>query len=358
MEIEHIYWFAPYNLNGPSTRYRGYYPLKVLKKEYGIDNDFVFPERNKAGILNFLKVYINALFFRKRNSLIVIQKICSNRIYANLLKILVVFQSNNTLYDIDDAEYLRQDVNTLHFFLKRCKVITVGSYALKEYCKNFNENVFILTSPVSEHIEEKKERNKITNIGWVGDFGNGNDISKEFSHKKSMFTILFPQIKRLKIPVELTLIGIKKENDIPEIIEYFKDNSNIKINIPTNLNWEKDEWVYSEIKKFDIGVSPLSDHLFNESKSAFKAKQYLSVGIPTIASDVGENNKFVRHNENGYLCRNGRDFENAIINISEMSDDKYFELSRNAINNKRDFSIKNYCDLLNGICKNAIQQKI
>lgn len=356
MEIEHIYWFAHYNLKGPSTRYRGYYPLKFLKKEYGIDNDFVFPERTKSAIWFFLKVYINVLFFRKKNSIIVIQKICSNRIYANLLKILVLFQSKNTQYDIDDAEYLRQEVKTLHFFLKRCEVITVGSKALKEYCEKFNKNVFILTSPVSEHNVQKKDRNKIINIGWVGDLGNGNDISKEFSHKKSMFSILFSQIKKIKIPIELTLIGVKKESDIPEIIEYFKDNSNIKINIPTNLNWEKDDWVYTEIKKFDIGVSPLSNHLFNVSKSAFKLKQYLSVGIPTIASDVGENKKFVRHNKNGFLCSNNdRDFENAIIKISEMSDDTYFEFSRNAFNTKKEFSMTNYCDLLIGIYKNVTQ---
>ena len=355
MDIKHIYWFAPYNLKGPSTRYRGYYPIEVLKKEYGINCDFVFPARTKAGIWNFIKVYFVALFLRKRNSIIVIQKVCSNRVYANLLKVLVVLQPKNTLYDIDDAEYLRQDVKTLHFFLKNCKSISVGSNALKDYCMKYNKNVFILTSPVLEHNEKKKDRNKIPNIGWVGDFGNGNNISKEFSHKNSLFTILFPQIKRLKILVNLTLIGIKNKNDIPEIIDYFNDNPNIKVNILTNLNWEKEEWVYSEIKKFDIGVSPLSDHLFNVSKSAFKAKQYLSVGIPTIASDVGENSKFVKHNINGILCKNGRDFENAIISISEMSDDKYFELSRNAISYKKDFSMNNYCDLLIGIYKTTAQ---
>ncbi len=355
MDIKHIYWFAPYNLKCPSTRYRGYYPLQFFRKEYGIESDFVFPERTKAGIWNFIKVYFNVLFFRKKESLLVIQKICSNRVYANLLKILVLLRPKNTLYDIDDAEYLRQDVKTLHFFLKKCKKISVGSYSLKDYCTNYNEDVFVLTSPVLGHNEKKKERNKIPNIGWVGDLGNGNDISKAFSHKNNMFTILFPQIKRLKIPITLSLIGVKNKSDIPEIIDYFKNNKNIKIIIPTNLDWENDKWVYSEIKKFDIGVSPLTNHLFNVSKSAFKAKQYLSVGIPTLASNVGENDKFVKHNENGYLCENnGQDFENEIIKISEMSDHKYFEFSNNAINGKKDYAMKNYCDLLIETYKNEI----
>lgn len=344
MQVEHIYWFAHYNLNGPSARYRGFYPLRFLKKEYGVNYDFVFPERSELGFVKFLKVFLKALFFRKKNSVIVIQKICSNRFYANLLKILVLVRSEHTLYDIDDAEYLRQDTKTLHFFLRHCKLITVGSYALKDYCENYNTNVYINTSPVSEHSFVKKERNKILNVGWVGDFGNGSRISKDFSHKKSMYSILFPQIKLLQIPIELTIIGVKKETDIPEIRSYFEGTPNIKVTIPSDLDWESDDWVYAEIKKFDVGVSPLSDHPFNVSKSAFKAKQYLSVGIPTLASDVGENNKFVKHQENGFLCKNERDFENFISNISAMSDDEYFELSRNAIQGKMDYSIKNYCD--------------
>jgi glycosyltransferase involved in cell wall biosynthesis len=346
LEIKHIYWFAPFNLKGPSTRYRGFYPLEVLKKDFGINSDFTFPEKSKSGVWNFIKIYSKALLFRRKDSIIVIQKICSNRIYSNLLKFLVILQSKNTLFDVDDAEYLRHNNGTLHFFLKNCKKITVGSSALKEYCETYNKQVYLLTSPIVEHPNQKVKRNLIPNIGWVGDFGNGNKISQEFSHKKSVYDILFPQIKKIDTPIILTLIGVKNENDIPEIFDYFKDHSNIEIKIPTNLNWEKDDWVYSEIEKFDIGVSPMTNHLFNVSKSAFKAKQYLSVGIPTIASDVGENDKFVKHNKNGFICKNGIEFSKALSQLLEMNDEEYFDLSRNAMRNKEEFSMNKYCSLL------------
>jgi len=351
LKIKHIYWFASYNLNGPSTRYRGYYPLSFLDRHYKIKNDFIFPQRNSLGIFKFLKIALTILFFRKKNSLIVIQKICSNRLYANTLKLLIFFQSKHTQYDLDDAEYLRQDTKSLHFFLKKCKVISVGSEELKKYCLSFNSNVFILTSPVTEHKIIKKKRNKIPNIGWVGDFGNGDIIQKEFSHKTSMYNILFPQIKKISIPIKLTLIGIKNQSDIPEIIEYFKNTPNINIEIPINLEWKNDYWVYKMITKFDIGVSPMVQHLYNRSKSAFKAKQYLSVGIPTIASNVGENNKFVFHNKNGIICNNKNDFYTAICNIINMSDKEYFNFSKNAINHKNEYSMKNYCEMLLKIYK-------
>ncbi len=64
-EIKHIYWFAPSNLSGPSTRYRGFFPLKYLENK-NITNDFIFPERSIKGFFKFLKIYINILLFKKK----------------------------------------------------------------------------------------------------------------------------------------------------------------------------------------------------------------------------------------------------------------------------------------------------
>jgi glycosyltransferase involved in cell wall biosynthesis len=171
-----------------------------------------------------------------------------------------------------------------------------------------------------------------------------------------MFNILFPQLKQLERLIKLTLIGVKNEQDIPEIMEYFEDSPNICVDILEGLDWEDDHWVYSEIKKFDIGVSPLVNHLFNVSKSAFKVKQYLSVGVPAVASDVGENNRFIQHNANGFLCQNNDSFKDAIEHIINMSNSDYFKLSTNALQSQRHFSMKKYCDLLIRTCEELIHE--
>jgi hypothetical protein len=136
----------------------------MLHHEYGIACDFVFPSRNIKALLKFVKVYLTAFFVPKANAVIIIQKVCSNRMYANMLKLLAMVKSKITLYDLDNAEYLRQDTKTLHFFLKICKTISVGSDALKDYCKDYNDNVVVLTSPVIHHDKQKAKRNEITNI--------------------------------------------------------------------------------------------------------------------------------------------------------------------------------------------------
>jgi len=150
-KTQHIYWFAPYNLTCPSTRYRGKYPLKWLKQHKAVTYDFVTPDRSLKGLFYFLKIYLAALLFRKKGSLIVIQKVCSLRWYSKALKFLVTVRNQATLYDIDDAEYYRQPTATLHFFLKKCQRIQVGSKALQTYCLQYNNNVHIATSPVIEH---------------------------------------------------------------------------------------------------------------------------------------------------------------------------------------------------------------
>jgi glycosyltransferase involved in cell wall biosynthesis len=346
MDLEHIYWFAPYNITCPSTRYRGKYPLQHLQKHHNISYDFVLPDRSLNGLFFFLKTFLTILFFRKKNSLLVIQKICSDRWYANALKLLVLFRKNATLYDIDDAEYFRQPTSTLHFFLKHCQKVAVGSQALKEYCLVYNSNVYIQTSPVLKHSHSKKEKTTPLHIGWVGDFGNGRSISKNFSHKTSLYQLLFPALLEINIPIQLSLIGIKNLEDIPEIQSYFKEKPNIHLEIPTHLNWETDEWLYPLIARFDIGVSPMVDHPFNQAKSAFKAKQYLSCGVPVVGSAIGENYKFVQHQYNGLLCREVEDFKLALEKFAQMSKNEYLKFSKNALLNYPNYSMAAYCQLL------------
>ncbi len=342
-KINHIYWFASINLNGPSTRYRLYYPLLYLKQHYNIDSQFVFPDRSIKGIIHFIHIFFLALLFRKKNSIIVIQKVFTNRVYANVLKFLVLVQKNNTLYDIDDAEYLRESTKALHFFLKKCETVSVGSKTLYEYCSLFNKNVYLQTSPITHHYIRKTKRNEKFTIGWVGDTGNGDNLYHPYSHKRSLFELFFTQLLKINHPLKLILIGVKHPSDVLEIINFFKNSPNIELEIPTDLNWKNDNWLYPVIAGFDVGISPMVNHPFNQAKSAFKAKQYLSCGIPVIASDVGENSKFVRNGINGIICNTPEDFLSAIIRFLNMSEQEYLDFSKNCHKDIENYSMDNYC---------------
>lgn len=346
MIIKHVYWFAHYSSVSPSTRSRGEIPLKVFQDKYNITYTIVYPGYGIKNILYFISVYLSILFFRKPDSLLVIQKIYTNGFYANALKILILVRKKNSLYDIDDAEYLRHSVKSLKFFMKNCTSVTVGSKALERYALQFNRNVLLNTSPVKNHNFIKTHLSRKFTIGWVGDYGNGNELSYEFSHKRGLNELVFPILRNLSIPVRLVLIGISIQQDIRIIREYFSDMDNIELIIPEKIDWRDEDWLYNEISKFDIGLAPLIDHEFNRAKSAYKVKQYLSCGIPVLASNVGENINFVFQGFNGFLCDSPHDYSRQIKQLAGIDRDKYFEMSRNAYNYSHLFSTEKYCENL------------
>src|SRR4030067_1603790 len=108
-KIEFIYWFAYYNLDSPSVRYRAKYPLEFFRKHKGVESFLVIPGYSPSKIFLFLKAYFSVLFFRRKNSLIVIQRVQSHFIYSTLLKLLVKIRIKDTVYDLDDADYLEVD---------------------------------------------------------------------------------------------------------------------------------------------------------------------------------------------------------------------------------------------------------
>ncbi len=56
-KLEFIYWFAFYNLNSASVRYRAKYPLDFLKKNQNINSYLVIPSYTTKGIYTFLKAF-------------------------------------------------------------------------------------------------------------------------------------------------------------------------------------------------------------------------------------------------------------------------------------------------------------
>ncbi len=344
MKIEYIYWFANFNLSSPSVRYRGQYPLEFLKNKYNINSSFIYPSYKFKIILKFINIIFKILFFRKKNSIIVIENVYTKRIYSTILKILLFFKNKHTLYDIDDAEYERFEAETIIYFMKKCKACSVGSQVLMNYTNRFNKNTFLLTSPVIQHNIIKKKRNKILTIGWIGFFS---------AHSKSLYNLFFPSLMMIDFPIKLIILGIKNKKDKMKLINYYTNNKNIKIKIYENIDWLNEIDIYKKIVNFDIGITTLLNNELNQAKSAFKLKQYMSCGVPVLGSNTGENAKFLRNKFNGYYCNNAVEFKNKIIEIQKLSNNEYFKLSSNSIKTFYEFNMENYCKtLLNFYGKN------
>jgi glycosyltransferase involved in cell wall biosynthesis len=62
-----------------------------------------------------------------------------------------------------------------------------------------------------------------------------------------------------------------------------------------------------------IGIMPLKQDLRSLGRCGYKAIQYMSNGIPVIASDSGISKELIKNGINGFLCNSPSDWQNSIL---------------------------------------------
>lgn len=347
-KIKHIYWFAYYNLDSPSVRYRAQYPLDFANESLDISSTLVIPGYSPKKLLKFIKTYLSILFSPKKDALIFIQRVRSNLLYSNLLKLLVIIKKKSTVYDLDDADYLEHNPRTIHFFGKHCQCISAGSHEIAQYFKKFNPNVIHTTSPTPDYGIVKQKRNSVFTIGWIGGF--------EWGHKDSLYHFLFPAIRLLSFECRLIMVGVPSEADRKAILEYFKGYEHISICIPDHINWKNEKEIQQLITQFDVGIATLRNHPVQLAKSGIKAKQYMNNGVPVICNDLPENKNVVQHGINGFICNSAKEFSTRLTEFKNMTDQEYWTYSKNAKNLIVHFNhIKYFQDLekIQEVCQQA-----
>ena len=93
------------------------------------------------------------------------------------------------------------------------------------------------------------------------------------------------------------------------------------------------------------------DTEINRCKSAFKLKQYMSCGVPVLASPVGENPRFLEHGGNGFLCRTVEEFRQCVYRVAGVSDADYNALCQTAFRSTRAFDQEQYAKAFLAACR-------
>jgi glycosyltransferase involved in cell wall biosynthesis len=336
MKISRIYWFAHYNMKGPCVRYRGKYFLEQFSLQYNIPYTFIMPGYHPRTILRFTLAWFSGLFATGGNPLIVFQKIYTNGIYANALKVLLFFRRDRTIYDIDDAYYLKFPPATMHHFLRNCHAVFAASGELERYSGRFSRRVYVAPSPVIAHAARKKGRNPVLTIGWIGFYN---------AHRESFLRIFLPVLTGTTQPLRIILFGVTKREYREELTHLLQARENIRVEMPEATDWQDEESVYRALVCADIGIAPLIDNEFNRAKSAFKLKQYLSCGIPVLGSRVGENMQVIEEGGNGFFCDTPEEYLQKINLFREMPEAEYRRYTDNALRSSARFSMDEYCRL-------------
>ena len=232
---------------------------------------------------------INKIFFFQRG--ITIGFVTFLKIIKKLFKIKMVFDFDDAIFHLN---FSRERVNEV---IRISDIVIAGSHYLHEYAMENNIKTFLVPTTVDTQVKYKYDKpiknfdNKIV-IGWIGSLTN----------MKYLQLLVEPLCNLAKkYPIELLIIGPKEKRFLPNFkslrIDYIVWNNKTEIN---------------DLLKIDIGVMPLFDSNVEKGKCAFKAIQYMALGIPVVCSNIGENKYLIEEGANGFLASSAKEWQKKI----------------------------------------------
>lgn len=205
------------------------------------------------------------------------------------------------IFDFDDAIWIDNvsEANKKISFLKNAAktneiiklsdMVFAGNNYLANHASQYNSNVKVIPTTidmVNVHNKTKVHQDKPELIiGWTG------------THSSLVYL--------QAIENALALLKEKYKN-IKYLIISDKPPTFSKIEVdflPWNLDSEIDD-----LLKIDIGIMPMIDEEWAKGKCGFKILQYLSLGIPAVATPVGVNAEIIEEGVNGYYAYNSEEW--------------------------------------------------
>ncbi|HEX8173598.1 MAG TPA: glycosyltransferase family 4 protein [Pyrinomonadaceae bacterium] len=242
------------------------------------------------------------------------------------------------IYDIDEPLFIpyvspsNGRLNMLKCFSKVNTLLEMSDHvlavnqAIGKYAERFAKHVSIVPMAVdTERYSPAPNELQPPRIGWVGTFTNQPNIELVTEPLRrlgeSHGTIL-----RVIADVPMRLPGVEVE-----FIPWAYD-----IEVP-------------RLQECQIGIVPVKESVWSPWKFFFKLIQYMSLGLPVVATATGSNKEIIRDGENGFLADSDEEWYARLKTLLENPELR-LEMGRAARRTAEEqFSLSRQIDFIEGV---------
>lgn len=318
-----ILFLSPYPINkAPSQRlkYEQYFSyfeeagFNVQSSSF-IDNDlwtFIYKKgyfiKKSIGILNGYWHRIKDLFQIRKHDIVYVH-LWVTPIGPPIFEWMVSKLAKKLLYDIDDMIYFGHSSKAnasfsflkgkskAIFMMKKADHIICGSTQLQKFAAVYCYHTTVVSTTIDTLRYKPKEDYSLHDpiiIGWSG------------SHSTSKYLLLLQDVLK-NISKKYSFI-LKVIGDADFTMDQVKVQS---------MEWKLDNEI-ENLRTFDIGLCPLPNDKWVYGKSGGKTLLYMSMGIPTLASDYGPNSDIIENGINGFLLKKDEEW---IYHLEKLIED-------------------------------------
>jgi len=224
----------------------------------------------------------------------------------------LIFDLDDLLFELPEYHYDRQKHHftayllPIYYAIQEADLVTVPTYALKEYVSCVNENTVVLPNYLDDRLWRAKDSRKGSSekiiIGYMGTITHYKDL-------ESISLALIKLLNSFEDKVELRIWGFDPPLDLCQHpnVSY---NSLFYVSYPAFAKWFQG-------LNIDIAIAPLINNSFNKCKSNLKFLEYSVNEIPGVYSDIETYNSVVVNGYNGLLARDPDGWQAALRRLIE-----------------------------------------
>jgi glycosyltransferase involved in cell wall biosynthesis len=203
------------------------------------------------------------------------------------------------VYDLDDALFLHAPFQ-IDSLVRLSDVVVAGGHELATYARRLNPRTVLIPSCANIAMYRQVDRPRREEGLVLGFVGSPSTIR--------YLSLLMNPLETLAKHHDYTLriVAARSKEEYEKFDRLLGGLGDGNIRVETALYSVRNE--PAVLSGIDIGLAPMTKTIWDSYKCGFKVINYMSAGVPPVATDWGEHAHIITDGYDGFLCRNEQDW--------------------------------------------------